>query len=277
MKTPMWLFLPTFFKKLWLCMFLFLIMSFPLLAETTGVDPETIARHPRIVIHNPILSLSVLPRATKVDSQMIIRAQLIAPYNPIISSNISGIIDKMELRDGDYFKKNDILVHINCMAQESELVLSAVILAKKEKIYHINHRLNELGSVSELEMAVSDSEVKEAQASLKYHQNIVKRCSISAPFNGKVVQKFVHRFQYVNEGEPILEIIDYRKLEIEMIVPSTWLRWLKRGYEFTMEMDETGKFYPAKIKRISGKIDPVSHSIKVYGQLKKNMRILCLV
>ena len=242
MIIPMQLFLPISFKKLWFCFFFFLILMPPQMA---------------------------FPESPQSSPEMIIRAQLIALQNPIISSNISGVISEMKLRDGDYFKEDDILVYINCMAQESELVLSAVILAKKQKIYHINQRLNELGSVSELEMAVSESEVKEAQANLEYHQRIVNRCTILAPFDGKVVQKFVHRFQYVNESEPILEIIDYRNLEIEMIVPSTWLQWLKRGYAFTMEMDETGQSYPAKIKRISGKIDPVSHSIKVYGRLEK--------
>lgn len=201
---------------------------------------------------------------------MTIRAQLIAVDNPIISSNISGMIDHLTLQDGNFFKKGDPLVQINCRAQESELVLANVILAKKEKIQNINRRLNQLGSVSELEMAISSSEVEEALSRIAYHRAIVDNCSIIAPFDGRVVQVFVNQSQYVREGEPILEIIDNQKLEIEMIVPSVWLSWLTKEHAFTMEMDETNRTYPAVITRITGKVDPVSHSVKVYGQLAKH-------
>lgn len=202
--------------------------------------------------------------------EMVVRAQLISTQNPIISSNISGTITIMTLKDGDHFQKGEILAQINCKAQESELVLSNVLLTKKKKILHINQRLNELGSVSELEMAVSDAEVQEAEAKRSYHQSIVEQCKIAAPFSGMVVNTFVDRYQYISEGEPIFEIIDYKNLEIEIIVPSNWLNWLSKGYPFSMEMDETGGLLSATIKRISGKIDPVSHTIKVYGQFTDN-------
>jgi hypothetical protein len=36
-----------------------------------------------------------------------------------------------------------------------------------------------------------------------------------------------------------------RALELEFIVPSAWLRWLKTGYAFSVAVDETGKSYHA--------------------------------
>jgi len=52
-------------------------------------------------------------------------------------------------------------------------------------------------------------------------------------------------------------------LELEFLVPSRWLAWVKPGYAFQVRIDETGKTYPAKVQRIGARIDPVSQSIKL--------------
>ncbi len=46
-------------------------------------------------------------------------------------------------------------------------------------------------------------------------------------------------------------------------MPSVWLRWLKVGSGFDVQIDETRKTYPAKFTRIGARVDPVSQSVKV--------------
>ena len=52
-----------------------------------------------------------------------------------------------------------------------------------------------------------------------------------------------------------------------MLVPSRWLSWLKAGIEFKVHIEETDKTYPARVTRLGGRVDPVSQSIKVIGQI----------
>jgi hypothetical protein len=63
----------------------------------------------------------------------------------------------------------------------------------------------------------------------------------------------------------LLDILDNRNLEVELIAPSRWLSWLKAGYGFQIRVEETDKTYPAKVTRLGGRVDPVSQSIKVIG------------
>jgi membrane fusion protein, multidrug efflux system len=65
----------------------------------------------------------------------------------------------------------------------------------------------------------------------------------------------------------LLDVLDDHVLEIELIAPSRWLSWLKPGYAFQVNIDETEKTYPARITRIGGRVDPVSQSIKVIGEI----------
>jgi hypothetical protein len=65
-----------------------------------------------------------------------------------------------------------------------------------------------------------------------------------------------------------LEILDDRSLEVELIAPSRWLAWLKPGYGFAVHIEETDKTYPAVITRVGGRVDPVSQTIKVFGEIQ---------
>ena len=61
----------------------------------------------------------------------------------------------------------------------------------------------------------------------------------------------------------MLAILDDSVLELEFLVPSRWLAWLRTGSAFQVQIDETGKTYPAKFIRIGARVDPASQSIKV--------------
>jgi len=82
-----------------------------------------------------------------------------------------------------------------------------------------------------------------------------------------VSEQKVREQQYVQPGQVIMDIIDDSVLEIEFLVPSKWLAWIKPGYKFQVGIDETRKSYPAKVQRIGARIDPVSQSIKLVATI----------
>ena len=96
---------------------------------------------------------------------------------------------------------------------------------------------------------------------------IVQRCSIKAPFDGKVVELKAQSYQFVAEGQELLEVLDDSIMLVEMIVPSPWLASITLGQQVTLRIEETGLAYPAVIERIGARIDPVSQSVKLYGSI----------
>ncbi|MBF0125395.1 MAG: HlyD family secretion protein, partial [Magnetococcales bacterium] len=82
-----------------------------------------------------------------------------------------------------------------------------------------------------------------------------------------VAEQKVREQQYVQPGQPMLDIIDDSVLELEFIVPSRWLVWLKPDLMFQVQIDETAKEYPAKVLRIGAKVDPVSQSVKLVAAI----------
>ncbi len=63
----------------------------------------------------------------------------------------------------------------------------------------------------------------------------------------------------------MLGILDTGVLELQMIVPSRWLAWIKPGQHFSVQIDELGKVVAGQVARIGARIDPVSQSIAITG------------
>lgn len=196
-----------------------------------------------------------------------IRAQLTARQFTTLSSESAARIDRIAARIGERFNKGDVLVEFDCAIQRAQLARARAVVVQAEKTYAINTRLAQLKSIGQLELEISGAEVQKAKADLAAANAVVSKCTIAAPFSGVTVDQKAREFQYATPGQPLLEILDDHALDIELIAPSRWLDWLKPGNLFELRIEETGKSYPARVDRLAGRVDPVSQSIKVIGQI----------
>ena len=197
-----------------------------------------------------------------------IRAQLTARNYTTLSSETSARIDRIATRVGEHFRMGDVLIVFDCVTQRAQVARAKAIATQAEKTEAINQRLASLKSIGQLELDVSRAEVEKAKADLAIAAAAASKCEIAAPFNGITVEQKAQEFQYATPGQPLLEVLDDRSLEVELIAPSRWLGWLKPGYGFAVHIDETDKTYPAEITRVGGRVDPVSQTIKVFGEIR---------
>jgi membrane fusion protein (multidrug efflux system) len=196
-----------------------------------------------------------------------IRAQLTPRRYTTISSEIGARVSDIHVSEGGYFKKGQTLVSFDCSMQKAQLNKSEADLASAENTYSANQRLAELNSVGQVELDNSRAARRKAAADVEMSRTLLRKCSIAAPYSGRVAEQRAREQQFVQAGQPLLEILDDSALELEYLVPSKWLVWLKPGARFLVKIDETGKSYPATVVRTGARIDPVSQSIKIKGQV----------
>jgi membrane fusion protein (multidrug efflux system) len=197
-----------------------------------------------------------------------IRAQLTARNYTTLSSEASARIDRIATKVGEHFKKGDVLIEFDCVTQRAQVARAKAVATQAEKTAAINQRLANLKSIGQLELDVSRAEVEKAKAELAIADAAASKCVIAAPFSGVTAEQKAQAFQYATPSQPLLEILDDRSLEVELIAPSRWLAWLKPGYAFQVHIDETDKTYRAEITRVGGRVDPVSQTVKVFGEIK---------
>ncbi len=194
-----------------------------------------------------------------------IRAQLMPRRFTTIAAEIGAKINSITVQEGGAFKAGQELVIFDCSLQQSQLEKAQAELDAAEQTLKSNVRLAELNSVGQLELDLSKSSVGRARAELSMHQVILNKCTITAPFSGRVAEQKAREQQFVQPGQAMLDILDDSVLELEFLVPSHWLSWLKIGGAFRVAIDETNRTYPARFVRKGARVDPVSQSIKVTG------------
>ncbi|WP_188595176.1 efflux RND transporter periplasmic adaptor subunit [Niveispirillum cyanobacteriorum] len=203
-----------------------------------------------------------------------IRVQIRARQHAILSAEMAGKIVELPFRDGETFRKGDRLVTFDCAAQRARQDQAAAAAQAASRKREVSAKLNQLNSISQLELAVAESAEAQAKAELALTGVMVQRCSITAPYDGRVSEVQVQRYAFAAEGAPLIGIYDSSQYDIEMIVPSAWLAWLKPGLSFPLRVDETGSDHQAEITRLSGAVDPVSQSVRVYGRIKGSIEQL---
>jgi RND family efflux transporter MFP subunit len=217
--------------------------------------------------NDPLLE-SPTASATAVERKA--RGVLRARDQAVLSSELAGRIVEMPYTDGQDFSKGDVLVRFDCSAYQAQLnAAQAAVRAAREELNH-NKQLAALNSVGRFQVALAEARQAQAQAEAQVYQVQVKRCSVSAPFNGRVVQRKVHLHESVAGGTPLLEIVDNRTLEVHLLVPSSWLGSLKQGERFEFIPDETGRPLQVEIKRLGARIDEGSQTLLLIGTLPQD-------
>lgn len=199
--------------------------------------------------------------------QQEIRAQLAPHRFTTLAAEIGAKINRLPVAEGGSFKAGQSLVVFDCSLQQAQLNKARAALTGADKTWSANKRLAELNSIGQVELDISETEVQKNQAELATMSTLLAKCAIAAPFAGRVAEQKVREQQYVQAGQPILEIIDDSVLELEFLVPSKWLAWVKPGFAFQVAIDETRKSYPAKVQRIGARVDPVSQSVKLVATI----------
>lgn len=238
--------------------------------------PITLALLPLWLVAQPVLAVEktvpaapvapAIPAApaakTGIERQEI-RAQLLPRRFTTIAAEIGAKINRLPIPEGGAFKAGQLLVGFDCSMPQAMLQKAKAEQSAAEQTNNANKRLAELNSIGKLEVDLSRASLSKATAEVGAQQAVLAKCNIPAPFAGRIAEQKVREQQYVQPGQPLLDILDDSVLELEFLVPSSWLGWLKVGQGFQVEIDETRKTYPAKFIRIGARVDPVSQSVKV--------------
>ena len=198
-----------------------------------------------------------------------VQAVLTAQRSAVISGAMDGVLRKLPFNNGDLFKKGDVLVSYNCRFEQAkfkEILAQLKIASRQAEAYE---RLKELDAVAEIEYVSILQDFEKAKAVLEQTKSRLSLCTIKAPFDGRVTDKTANKYEAVKSGRVLMEISSNDPLQVELLVPSVWLRWLNIGTGLRISIHETGRTYDAQIKRIHGKVDPVTQTAYVVAEISQ--------
>lgn len=199
-----------------------------------------------------------------------IRVLVAAEQESVLASQMAGRIDAVNVKLGSAIKAGQVLLKFNCEEQDAHLKMANAEFYGAQQTYESKVKLQAMQSVAEIDVQQAGAAAQKSKAQIQLYQAQLKQCTIVAPFSGTVTRLLAKPYASVNIGQPLIEIVNAGKMKVQLNVPSLWLSWLKPGQPFTVQIDETGKAYDAKVQRINGRVDAVSQSIEIEGDVLGN-------
>jgi len=194
-----------------------------------------------------------------------IRGVVKATAQATLASQVQGRISRLPFKEGQRFKKGALLVALDCSKYEAELASAQAEHRGKKKTHENNLHLAKHQAVGTLEVEISEADADKAFAAVQAARVNVNGCTVRAPFPGRVVKTIVNEHENVFPNDQLISLLDDSLLEIELILPSKSLAWLKVGTPFEYAVDETGLRYSAVVQDLGANVDPASQTVKVKG------------
>jgi RND family efflux transporter MFP subunit len=194
-----------------------------------------------------------------------VRALIVAEREATISSQFAGRLTAVTKQVGDSFREGELLVSFDCNERLSAVKSAQADVLGARETHLAKLQLQSLGAVSDLDVTMAAAAAEKAQSQLELARTQERYCVVVAPYPGKVVKVRAKAFESVSLGQPLLEIVNPASLRAQLFVPSNWIRWIKPGMPFSLVIDETGKSYPARVHKISGRVDGSSQTMEITG------------
>jgi membrane fusion protein, multidrug efflux system len=181
----------------------------------------------------------------------------------LISTELTMRVARIAFMEGERFNKGDTLVEFDCRRPQAELAAAEAQHHEMKLTLDNNRVLQKAQAVGRHDFDVSLSRVVKAAAEAEALRVRLDQCRVVAPYNGRVLELSLHALETPQPGKPFIGIVADGNLEIDLVVPSQWVRWLAVDAPLTFLVDETGASHFARVKRIGAAVDPISQTIKI--------------
>lgn len=185
-----------------------------------------------------------------------------------ISTELAGLVDQVEVKQGDKVKAGDPLVRLNTeilekeiMFQKSRIEQIELRIANAKKNFSRLERLFDKSGISEKEYDDSLYTYQDAQKEKQGIESTLQklliqktRSIISAPFDGIILTKDMDSGSWVQPGKQLVSIGSSEDLYIRAPIAETTLQFIERGQEIPVTINAFNKELQGRIIDI----DPVA-------------------
>lgn len=194
-----------------------------------------------------------------------VRGVVRAVAQAAIASELAAPVARLGFKEGEAFSKGDALVVFDCRRYEAELRAAKAALKEAGVVLKASRYLESRDAGSVQDVQAAEAREEKAAAEVAAIEVRLGQCRVLAPFDGRVAELYVHEHEFPVAGKPLISILATEEQEVDLILPSQALRWLKAEEPFQFLIDETGTTHAARVVRIGAAVDTVSQTIKVIG------------
>jgi len=160
-----------------------------------------------------LLILSLLPPMSNAfANKSLVGGTVESRRDVILSTSSMGTLVSLPTSINLFVKKGTPLYSFKCVVEKANVTLGKASLVIAQTEHAKNESLASMSALSKQELSVSKAAVVVAESELKVKRAEGERCTVRAPFSGKVSELFVKNHATVKAADPILRLTDTSRL-----------------------------------------------------------------
>ena len=188
---------------------------------------------------------------------------LLANEEVDIRSEISGIIQKINFKEGQKVQKGQLLASLNDDELQAQAARLEYTIKLNKEVEYRQQQLLEREAISRQEYDIALADLNTVKADLQRVKAQIARYYIRAPFTGEIGLRYVSEGSYVSPTTQIASMQDIDRVKIEFTVPEKYSDLVQRGDSITFSVRGNERKYKAHVYAVESKIDLATRSLRV--------------
>ncbi len=185
-----------------------------------------------------------------------------------VHNELAGVVEKVKFEEGEKVSKGRVLAHISTKELTVRRDMAKADFQLAEINYHRNLQLDRKQLIARSILDQSRTQQQIAKYNWDLAEVQLQKSLIKAPISGVVKVRAVEPGEYLKVGMKLSEILDLRKMRVELDVPELEIAKLRKEQAVKVELyAEPGQRYDGRIYRIGVEADPQTRSFRVEVQM----------
>lgn len=202
-------------------------------------------------------------------------ATLEAEEKAMVVSKVRGIVNELNVEEGDWVNAGDVLAQLEDEQLELEAERAKATmerlkneLNRKEELYNKNLVSAQEFENAKYEYQAQKSDYELAQLKVRYSQ-------IRAPISGVISDRLIKVGNMINTDQELFEITDFDPLLAVLKVPEHEMDKIQKGQQALIQVDAVrDKTFEGQVLRISPTVDSETGTFEVTVSIKDESRQL---
>ncbi len=154
-----------------------------------------------------------------------------------VSAERAGDVEEVAVTEGDEVKKGDVLAKIDVAGYKAECEKTEAMIDFAEKQLVRRRKLAGQNVLAQEELDEAATELARLEAVLRKSRFDFEQGVVLSPIDGVINMRHVDPGEHVQTGAPMFDIVNARKVRVNINVPEMDVRWIKKGDSVNIAVD----------------------------------------
>jgi membrane fusion protein (multidrug efflux system) len=181
-----------------------------------------------------------------------------------LSAEKSGSVEWIGPQEGAEVAKGELLAKIDVSSLKAGLDRAEAAYDLTDALYQRRKRLSERKIINLEALDHSKTDRAVAKGNLEQARVEFERGFVRSPIDGRVNRLFADEGEFINRGEPLVDLVNVDKIEVNLNVPELDVRFFRPGQEARIRVDAfPEKGWKGVVAFVAFKADPATRTFPV--------------